>query len=251
MWKINKVLAACITCAISINAFAVKVGPYDVRPVATFTGAYAIITPNGQSQRYVFSDGSLFNLRANSSTQHEGLVGLFIGGEYQFQPQFALQLGLGYYQPSPFTVTGTDIQGVVNSPATFNSYAYNYTVNLRQLLVESKALYTWNTRFHPYVSLGLGASFNNAYNYNVNNPPFLTFAPQYRKGNSNNFSYRVGLGVDVDATDNLRFGIGYHYAGYGNVDLGSGQIDNISIPGTLKQSNLNVSEIVGEITLIM
>jgi opacity protein-like surface antigen len=247
--NVAKKIALAIVCLLPLKAMALTVGKYQLRPLLTITGGYSMMTELHQDQEYLFPDGSAFNLYSSSAV-HEGSAGAFMGAEYQLQPEFAIQMGLGYYQPSPFVIHGHENQGISGSPDTFNYYNFQYKINLRQLLLETKLLYSWRTIFHPFISLGLGSSFNNAYNYQINYPSFLTFSPEFYNNTQNHFSYRLGLGIDIDATENLRIGIGYSYADFGIADLGAGHIGSAKIAGTLRQTHLNVNAIFAQLTLI-
>jgi opacity protein-like surface antigen len=246
----TKLLSFCASCLFSANLLAFPYLPASVHPFLSVTGGYSVVQSPSSNQQFVFSDNSFYTLRTNSSVYHEGISGLFVGAEWRYRPEYSMQLGVSYYQPSTFTVNGTDTQGIINSPATFDTYAYQYTLNMRQLLLEGKWLYNWKELFHPYITLGLGGAYNTAYQYGINNPVFLAFAPQFANNSTASFSYRVGLGLDVTATDNLRVGIGYRYADFGKAQLGNGAIDTIATPGSLQQTHIYVNEVVAELTLM-
>ena len=191
-----------------------------------------------------------YNFRPAHTQKSSATVGAFLGAEWR-QPDWAMQLGLGYYQPSPVTIGGIDSQGIIGSPLTYDNYNYRYTATARQLLVEGKLLYNWRHLYHPYFSFGLGGAFNSATGYQIDNPPFLAFAPQFASRNNNCFSYRIGLGLQYDLNENLRVGAGYHFADFGFNNMGRGQIDTTPISGSIKQEHFYTNEFTGELTLIV
>lgn len=215
----------------------------NLRPIVTLS-AGGMWVSKGEHQSFRF-DSSTYNFESNN-TKTAGLLGIFGGAEFTINPLWALQLGLGYYQSSSFTTSGTLSQG---SEIPFSKFDYDYTISSRQLLVESKFLTTYRERFHPYLSLGLGQSFNKASDYTVNNSR-APFSPRFGDSTTNTFSYTAGLGVDYDITSNIRLGLGYRFADLGKVGLGNGKIDNLPISHTLKQSNLYTNQLLAQLSWI-
>ena len=128
--------------------------------------------------------------------------------------------------------------------ASSDQYTYQYDIQSRQLLLEGKLLYHWQ-RYHPYLSAGMGASWNTSLNYNVNiQPAFTTFSNQFANNMQTSFSYLVGLGVDVDLTDALRLGLGYRFTDFGSAKTGTSTIDTLMTTNTLAQSHIYANEIL-------
>lgn len=185
---------------------------------------------------------------AKSSNQIAGVFDGFIGAEWMFHPQWALQMGPGYNQAWNFRAKGSYLQGA--DPESADQYSYHYNILTRQLLAEGKLLYHFKPCYHPYVLLGLGAAFNDASDYGTNVPPFLTFTRQYKDNTQTSFTYTVGLGIDVDVLEHLRLGIGYRFSDFGQVKLGNATIDTTSVNGTLSQNHLYASEVLAQITIV-
>ncbi len=190
-----------------------------------------------------------YNYSPNQATQTSALWSGFLGIEWDLQPDWMLQTGLDYNQTSPFSARGTLTQGVDSGSA--NSYTYHYGTLLRQVLVEGKLLSTLQTRYHPYLSAGLGTAINKAYNYYTNVPPFLTFTKMYRNDTTTSFTYAIGIGVDVDITSYLRIGIGYRFADFGKVELSNPIIDTTNVSGPLSQSHFYVNELLSQLTFVI
>ena len=167
---------------------------------------------------------------------------VFLGGEIQFMDKWAWQLGASYYQNiTPFTPNGTVYQF---ADVNFGNLNYNFNVQSRRYLAETKLLYAFNEKFHPYVQGGIGRANNRSYGYtevpitSADVPMQTAFANK----TVNSFTYSVGLGLEMDMTKNLRFGIGYNYVKLGSAGLGvvSGQEST----DTIKLNNFNTNEVM-------
>lgn len=211
-------------------------------------GAWAQL---GQSQSFT-DDATLYSYNPNTSSQFKPLWGAAIGEEFQFYPDWSTQIGISYYQAAAFNAKGVVTQGV--DPATSDAYNYNYSVIARQYLLEAKFLADMTNGFHPYLTLGVGASFNSVsgYDVTVNSPfPFSTFTPQYASDTNISFSYAVGVGVDYDVTKFARLGLGYRYGWFGNANTGDGEINTVDISHSLEQKNLNLSMGIVQLTFLI
>jgi opacity protein-like surface antigen len=220
--------------------------------VASIGAGAAISSDAGKSQTFPIMNpvtDEFFIYTANNPTQTAAAFDAFLGTEWTFLPQWALQLGLDYNQAWDFRAEGSLVQGA--DIQSEDQYSYHYDILTRQLLVESKILYRYKERFHPYLLLGIGASFNEASNYNTNVPSFLTFTRQYQDNTETSFTYNVGVGVDVDIAKHFRLGLGYRFADFGQVKLGSASIDTTQVNGTLSQPHLYASEIIAQFTMLL
>jgi opacity protein-like surface antigen len=97
----------------------------------------------------------------------------------------------------------------------------------------------------------VGESFNKSNKYKTNVPPFITFTPVFSNHTTNSFSYKVGLGIDVDMSTDWRFGVGYRFTDFGKARLGNGVIDTVPTSSHLSQSHLHVNEVVAQLTYLM
>lgn len=225
---------------------------HDWHTIVSLGGGMGISNHNGSSQTFPSinpDSDEFYTYSANHSTHTMGIVDGFIGREWQCNPCWALQIGLDYNQLSQFHAKGSFLQGVDNQSA--DQYTYQYSIFTQQLLAMSKLFYCFRGAIHPYLLLGLGVAFNDAFDYSTNVPPFLTFTRQYQNKSQSVFSYAVGLGVDVEIMKQVRLGAGYRFADLGKVELGSAMIDMTSVSGTLSQTHLYTNELIAQITWVI
>jgi opacity protein-like surface antigen len=220
--------------------------------VISTSGGIAKSSDAGKSQNFPIQNPAtdeFYTYTANRASQTSALFGGFLGIEWLLRPNWSLQTGIEYNQPSAFSGQGTLAQGA--DIASQNSYTYQYNISNQQVLAEAKLLYNFKERLHPYVLLGLGAAFNRANGFGTNVPPFLAFTRQYSNNTQSSFSYAAGLGVDADITAHARIGVGYRFTDLGKVALGSATIDNTNVSGTLSQSHLYTNEVLAQLTWVI
>ena len=220
--------------------------------VFTLAGGNAFSSDLSASTDY--SQGfTQFDFDGNHETKTRAVYGGSIGKEFELRPRWDLQVAIAYYQTAPFTAKGIVNQGV--TPAASNDLEYHYDVVSRQLLVEGKLLMDWRKRWYPYISLGIGAAFNKAKNYEVDVLPPLTLSPVFDDETKTSFTYNVGAGVDYSITERLRLGVGYRFTDWGRVGLGEGEIGTpghfFPVPKTLSQSHVYAQEVIAQLSYIL
>jgi hypothetical protein len=173
----------------------------------------------------------------------------FFGGEGNLMPYFLLQAGFDYTQAASLSADGTLIQGADSHSQ--NTYSYHYSVLTRQLLAEGKLLLNSFNPIHPYILAGLGVAINKASDYYISAPVGTTFTRLYQNNTATSFTYSLGAGVDVDITNNVRFGVGYRFSDLGTVQLGQATINNTTVSGTLAQSSLYTNAILAQLTWVI
>lgn len=221
-------------------------------PVFSIGGGASFTSNSGQSQNFPIMNpitDEYFYYSSNQSTETRGFYDLYLAMEFLLRPLWMLQLGVDYNEARPFPTYGYFIQGA--DLRSQNDYEYNYRIKTQQLLFEGKLLYTYQQSIHPYIIGGIGAAFNNAFNYATNVPPFLTFTRQYANASNSQFAWAVGLGFDADVTDCVRLGLGYRFADSGTVSLGQAVIDNVPVPGTLSQSHFYTNQVLAQLTWVI
>lgn len=222
------------------------------RPVVALGLGASVATSIGKSQNFPIIDpisDEYFLYSSGGSSRVAALFDGFAGVEWNYRPKWKIQVGVDYNQSSSFSTSGNFIQGA--DVISQDNYTYHYNVITRQILAAGKLLYTFKHIYHPYLFAGVGASFNKAYNYTTNVPPFLTFTRMYSDHTNTSFSYAAGFGVDVDVTRKIRAGIGYRFADLGRADLGNPNIDGISVPGALSQSHIYTNEVLAQVTWLL
>ena len=243
------------------------------QPLVTLTAGAAFNNDTGNSQYFPSPNpvqDAYYNYAANNSQESVLLVGGFIGAERKLARNWNIQLGLGYYQPGIYHAKGTLTQGpaIIGSGApdidASSQYPYRYNIKTQQLLVESKLLFTTHNIFHPYITAGIGAGFNNVYGFSADITPVdTTLTNHFNSANTTSFSYRVGFGIDVDLTKQVRLGLGYRFADFGSTKSGTSVIDSggINNDGTvnpavtsnnrLTQSHLYTNDVVAQLTYLI
>jgi opacity protein-like surface antigen len=220
--------------------------------VLTFGAGATRTTDTGNSAYYPAANPTtdeFYSYSVNNTTSTSFLFDAFFGVEGRLLPDWLLQVGLDYTQSTPFKAAGYLVQGAdIHSE---NFYTYDYSVQARQALVETKLLATLANQFHPYLLVGIGASFNKAYNYNTNIPTNLSFTRMYNNNSCSSFTYSVGAGVDLDVTNRVRFGIGYRFSDLGTVKLGKAIINKTTVPGTLSQPHLYTNALLAQLTWVI
>lgn len=217
-------------------------------PIITLSGGVAG-AHIGRSQTLTMeNDYTTYQYVATHSSTERFFFGIYTGAELTLNPRFLLQMGVGFYEPGAFSsAKNTLIQGVDFSSSDL--FSWRYKTKNKSLLIETKLLGAFGSPIHPFLSLGLGASFNQAHDYTANIPSFLTFTPKFTNHTQTNFTYAVGIGMDADMSKKLRLGVSYRFASLGQVNLGEGSIDDKLFSGTLKQSNLYMHSLIAQLTL--
>ncbi|MCD6048460.1 MAG: uncharacterized protein K0S08_2107 [Gammaproteobacteria bacterium] len=226
----------------------------SLRPLIAIGAGMAFTNSVGDSEYFAATGapgyGEYYDYNPKSNMQTKGLIDLMAGVEWVFNPNWALQAGLGYNQIGTYTAKGTLNQGFV--PESTVAYSYQYNIAMQSLLIESKLLYTLNNnpRMHPYVSFALGGARNKAYAFETSVNPAVTSTRNYEGNTKNSFTYAAGLGLDVDVTTHTRLGVGYRYADLGRVELGDANVNGVPVSGTIDQRRLHANEALAQFTYL-
>jgi hypothetical protein len=184
------------------------------------------------------------------------LIGVLIGGEYTLNAKFAWQFGLAYYQASHSSVSGEAFQAPLLNPEAVNIWNYRYQILSHQLIIENKLFLVIN-HYHPYLLIGLGAGFNNAYGFRVTPQNAGEVATAiYNSHFNKSFIYTLGFGLDVDVAKHVRIGAGYRFAYLGKYNLAPGRLDTgvggsvfaIPAPQSVRANN---SEVLVQLTYLI
>lgn len=247
-------LIGLILCSATQQTFATNcyLLPYQPwRFIFSVGGGVAMTSDIGSSAYFPITNpttSEYYQYTSNSSSDTKAILDLYFAGEFEIQTGLLLQLGLGYMQPNSFTAKGQFVQGA--DTQSQDMYNYQYKILARQLLVEGKLVVMGNSeqKFHPYLLAGAGVSHNDTYDYSTNVPATITFTRTFDNKIYNGISFIVGGGVEFDIHEQVRLGFGYRYAGIGKTTLGNSTIDGVSVSGTLYQSNVNLNEIISQLT---
>ncbi len=211
--------------------------------VSTFIGK-TLIFPINNTTYYYYPSNRYKTL---------GILGATIGDELRFAHNINWQVGVSYYGEGSTRVSGQLNQGV-DAPST-SYYRYHYTVSTQQVFLENKLSITMAKYYYPYVSFGVGESFNKAYQYNTTVSPYDTYTPSFDGKTLVNFAWTLGAGIDAELTDHVRFGVGYRFDYLGPVSLERAQLitqaQTVNVSYRLKQPIWRMNAVLAQLTYIM
>jgi opacity protein-like surface antigen len=208
-----------------------RVAEIGYHPMISLLGGVGSLSPRNQNARFFGSDEDVFNYDTHENAQTIGFGGVFLGVEHTlFQPNLLLQWGVEYDYFGRGTLGGNNSIGI--EPATSTFYTFQYNTQSQQVLGVAKLLTPVSVpsvsthTFYPYASVGLGGAFNHATSFSTytSEARSANAAPIYGDSNQTNFSYNLGLGVDTNVSQNLRFGLGYRFSDFGKTALAQGHI---------------------------
>lgn len=212
--------------------------PSDRQAVVTlFSGPGRLSTKNLQNQTAYGTDENIFTYQTNNSGNSREFVGLFLGGTRQLSNNYTLQLGLEYDYSGSLTASGINTTG--DEPATLTSYSYQYKLKTQQIMAVAKlftSLHSFriNHDVKPYVSVGLGTSFNrfSQFSATTDQSGSVNLTPSFANKTTNTFSYSLGVGAETKAYKHVHVGIGYRFMDLGPASSGRGQIaiNNFAYP---------------------
>ncbi len=225
-----------------------------IQPVISLFGGAATIYAK-HSQAYLGDEEDIFTYHTIGHGKTTGLMGVFLGGEYQLpHPGFFVQAGIEYASLGHININGLSAVGV--EPATSTHHIYHYRFQTQQALFMSKILATIHQIYHPYVSMGLGAAFNHSSQFNneTQETGSINLTPTFQNKKQTALSYSLGLGVDTNLNQHVRIGFGYRFAGIGKSSLGNGQvtINDYRAPTsfTLRTPNAYMNQLIAQISYL-
>lgn len=184
-------------------------------PVISVLGGYASENASS-SQAFTGLDNQQFIYQNHATGKNTGFVGGFLGLEQRLDwsgqwAEYFLQTGLEYDYIGSISESGLNSVGF--SPATYSTYDYNYRQQTQQVLGVLKGIGRYRQIYYPYVSLGLGAAFNQLSDYSVTD--LLPISPLFANTTSTQFSYTLGIGFDTAVYAQMKLGLGYRYSNFG------------------------------------
>ena len=229
------VAAGCLLSSFLATAGELGSTPLSImgfRPVVSLFGGVAGLSSNN-SQTFHGTDDEIFvyNYNGQDTSTTTGFVGVFFGAEHQLSyPGLFIDAGLEYDYFGHGKASGMNSVGI--EPGTSTLYQYNYNIQSQQVLAVAKLFATANLSalpshpFYPYVSVGLGAAFNDASQFNTSTEETgsVNLTPTFKSRSTTDFSYTLGLGVDTNVNQHVRVGVGYRFSDFGNASLSNGAI---------------------------
>ena len=209
------------------------------------------------SQSYTGTDDTQFIYNAPHAN-NTWVAGIFLGGEFstsKLPPPLFLQAGLEYNYFGSQSLRGAHTVGI--EPQTSTAYTYRHKLQSQQLLASAKILTTIQKIFHPYLSAGLGAAFNQekGFSASTDETGSINMTPTFDSNCQTAFSYSLGAGVDATLNQHIRLGFGYRFTSLGKASLGAGGIsinnETIPVPFSLTTHSLFANQFIAQITYII
>ncbi|MES2218256.1 MAG: outer membrane beta-barrel protein [Pseudomonadota bacterium] len=235
----------CSACLL-IALFSATTYAVNIHPVVTLGWGSDTTDVNLSQNITLFAPFE--NYYYQHSTDTETIGSIFLGAELPFMNKWAWQLGAAYYQNiTPFNPTGTVYQF---ADMDFGNLTYNFNVQSRRYILQTKLLYAVNEWFHPYITGGAGEAVNKSYSYTEIGVTSADVAMQATFANKtyHAFTYSLGLGFELVANEHIRFGFGYNYVNLGRAGLGT--IPNQDSNQTLTLNNLNTNEFMMQLSYV-
>lgn len=220
---VTKVLIAGACALLATNTFAFE----DFSSSGLATGWSPVVTlsagpawsASGQTQSLGYDVDTIVTynhiLNTNTLAAAEMVFSLQRELTYGIMTQLGLQVGLA---------SNVDVQGTIAINSVPNLYAYRYKVNHAGVGIKGKWIATQTPYVQPYISSGLGASWNHAHGYNTfTNVAGLPDSPWLSPSTSVGFTYSVGLGVQKTFYKYWQLGVGYEFADLGKSLIGPSQ----------------------------
>lgn len=226
-----------------------------LRPVITVQGGYANLNTH-LSHTYSGTDDELFSYSVHNNNWNTGIGGAFVGIEATSTDICAaVQAGIEYNYFGSVDVKGTNNAGIQDS--TYTPYNFRFKEQTQQVLFVAKFMSNSFQTIHPYFLVGLGAAFNDASSFSANTQQTgsINLTPTFASNTQTEFSYSLGLGIDVDIYQNLRAGLAYRFSDFGKSELKKGQVVfnnyQASVPFNLSTGNIYSNQALLSLTYLM
>jgi len=214
---IKHIVWLLLSFALMQIVFAAESGKRNYRSFITISSGCDLIKP-GRAQTLTLLPPFQNHYTNTSPEMAIFEFGALIGIEKNFNHYFMIQSGLSAYIATTIYPEGRVWQFGLPE---FETLSYAYKVYHTRLMFEGKLLTFGHSHIHPYLSLSLGAAFNQAKYYHES--PFIAGATPtlpFTSHSQTSFSFSTGLGIDYNLTSQLRLGAGYQFADLGSVSLG-------------------------------
>lgn len=181
----------------------------------------------GETQTFFLASGIEKTYQASKSALYTmGTGELFLGLQNAFNPDWLAQYGV-----EGSITSYTQLSGHIWDDALpqFDNYRYQYQIENARVLAKGKLFLYRPYSVIPWISGGIGVSFNRAYNFNSEPLIFEALpSPNFTNNTTTSFAYTVGAGIQKELNEHIQYGIGYEFADWGKSALGnaSGQTMN-------------------------
>jgi hypothetical protein len=175
---------------------------------------------SNQSQTLALQPDIENKYTADSNTSAFPSGEIFVGLQKPFvaysQPLLG-QLGISVVYAGSAKLSG-DIWDDAN--ANFDNSTYDYKITHTHVALQGRLISNGVWFVDPYISGGVGASFNRAFNFNIQ--PTISSevaAPPFNSNSTTSFVYTLGIGLQKSLSPNLQVGLGYEFADWGKTQL--------------------------------
>lgn len=183
-------------------------------PVLTLAAGAGFAGPLAKTQYITVPDTAvIYTFQPAQDTPTRLLLGVYAAFERAIIRDYRLQLGVSYFQPLSYQVTGA-----VSVPHVQNVSQYSYNLTLQQLLAEARFVYQ-HEQFLPYISGGVGVGWIETGSFSTNFPGKLSFGTLA----TSNVNYSVGAGMDFKVCPGARVGVGYRFMSLGQYSTAHGK----------------------------
>lgn len=202
----------------------------DIRSVLLINNGSNLDYPN-DLDRYSTNDKNPWSLAVNA--------GRFWQRDEQWFPGYAL--GLKYQHLFSQDITGQVMQ---YSVPRYTNYSYRWDVQVDALLAFAKLELVKLGFLTPYINGGIGVSRNHSASYHEIAYPGIDVrdSPAFGSHTKSQFTYDLGIGINVAMNPNIIVSLGYDYQNFGKLSSGSGQAQWVS--QQLNLGNLKANEFV-------
>lgn len=182
------------------------------------TYSSSVAVPNGSN----FTPPSHLDSYATSRGT-QGLIAFYAGRRWDMPLQYFSHASLGLRYQYLFQ---RDIGETISqySHPDFTNYNYSWKVSANTLTADTKLNFAERYRFSPYITGGIGISFNEAQSYSETALPPVTarFTPGFQNHTQTEFAYHAGAGLDYQLKDQWLVSLGYLYEQLGVFSSGNG-----------------------------
>lgn len=180
--------------------------------------AGASFLKNQGNQTFYLAPGIEKTYAGKSSNNAIGNFSLLFGVQKILTPSFFGRFGIGLGFASSSQLNGNIWD---DAEPQFNNFEYNYDLQHAEVTLEAKLLADMGIVVYPWISGSIGAGFNRATNFT--STPIVCGVlpiPDFTDNTTTGFTYSFGAGLEYALKENLKVGIGYEFAHWGNSTLG-------------------------------
>jgi opacity protein-like surface antigen len=221
MKLLNFLSSSCYIKNIVVVGFACLLTDISVANINVTLSPTLIFENNGRTQTVLLNPAPInySNEYVSSKKWHNSYMTLLsFTKDVCKKNDFVFQVG-----PTLSYANGIGLAGHVNQFALpdFDNFNYQYSVRSFSLLASTFINYVKNDIWQPYLSFGLGVSWNRTLNYNET-PRKSGVVPMspYSSGGTNGFAYSIGAGYTLNYDFPVKLGFGYEFSDLGATKLG-------------------------------